>query len=97
MARDIRFTLAARAEVIDARDWYEARRIGLGQRFAAEVDWIVARMAENPEQFPIIRSDVRRAIFPRFPYGLYFRVLPEFVQVIACFHGRRDPTRWTWV
>ena len=32
----VRFTEAARAELIDAQDWYEAEAPGLGRRFRAE-------------------------------------------------------------
>ena len=38
------FTPAARAELIDAEDWYEARLPGLGMRFREEVEETVLRM-----------------------------------------------------
>jgi len=47
-----RFTEAARAELIDAQDWYEAEAPGLGRRFRTEIDSVVRRMADNPRQFP---------------------------------------------
>jgi hypothetical protein len=50
----VRFTEAARAELIDARDWYEAEVPGLGRRFRAEIDNVVGRMADNPRQFPTV-------------------------------------------
>ena len=48
----VRFTEAARTELIDAQDWYEAEVPGLGDRFRAKIDNIVGRMAANPRQFP---------------------------------------------
>ena len=39
----VRFTEAARAELIDAQDWYEAEAPGLGRRFRAEIDGISAQ------------------------------------------------------
>jgi hypothetical protein len=30
----------------------------------------------------------------RFPYGLFFEVQEHRIVVIACFHGKRNPTRW---
>jgi hypothetical protein len=38
----VRFTEAARAELIDAQDWYEAEAPGLARRFRAEIDSVVA-------------------------------------------------------
>jgi len=66
----VTFTQAARADTLDAIDWYEDRLPGLGQNFAAELDGLIDRIADNPLQFPIVRRRVRRAILPRFPYGV---------------------------
>ena len=38
-------TPTARAELIDAQDWYENEAPGLGRRFRAEVDAVMARMS----------------------------------------------------
>ena len=53
------FTLSARAELIDAQDWYENEAPGLGRRFRAAVDAVVQRMSANPRQFPVIYKNVR--------------------------------------
>lgn len=94
LALPVRFTLAAQAEVTEAQDWYEAQLPGLGTQFRAELDRTVQRIAANPLQFRRVLQDVRRARLRRFPYGLFFRVEPDGVLVIACFHASRDPQRW---
>jgi plasmid stabilization system protein ParE len=48
----VRFTEAARAELIDAQDCYETEALGLGRRFRAEIDSVVQLMADNPDKFP---------------------------------------------
>jgi plasmid stabilization system protein ParE len=88
------FSSAARAELIEARDWYAARNPELADRFTAEVENIVERMAAAPLQFPVVHKDVRRARCRRFPYALFFRVAGGTLHVIACFHGKRDPRQW---
>ena len=55
------FTAAARAELIEAQDWYEAQASGLGHRFRAEIDSVVQRTADNPRQFPVVFKALRRA------------------------------------
>ena len=85
---------AARLEMIEAQDWYEREVRGLGARFRDEVDFQVNRIAANPQHFPEIMANVRRARLSRFPYGLFFRVLPEAVYVLACFHSSRNPLIW---
>ena len=88
------FTPPARAELVDAQDWYETKHPGLGARFREEVEVTVHRLQENPHQFPIVFRDVHRARLRKFPYGLFFRVEIDALVVIACFHGSRDPRRW---
>lgn len=65
-------TVAARAEIIAARDWYEVRQRGLALRFDAELDAVIDRISENPLQFPLVRKEARRAMLRRFPYGVFF-------------------------
>lgn len=91
---DVIFTRAARAELIEAQDWYEAERAGLGTRLRLEVDAAVTRMAVNPLQFPVVHKQIRRAVVRRFPYLLFFVIEGNTLVVIACFHASRDPQRW---
>lgn len=84
---------AARLELIAAQDWYE-QAAGLGAAFRTEVDRQIARILDNPRQFPAVLRDVRRARLRRFPYGLFFREHAGRTVLIACFHGSRDPLVW---
>jgi len=68
---------------------------GLGRRFRAAVDATVIRISANPQQFPIIHKNVRRALLRLFPYALMFVIEADgTLTVIACFHGSRDPAHW---
>ncbi len=62
------FTPAARAELIEAEDWYEIQQPALGHRFRQEIEAVIARMRENPFQFPVVFQDVQRARLHKFPY-----------------------------
>jgi len=88
------FTPAARAELIDALDWYEVQRPGLGRRFRGEIEAAVIRIAANPQQFPLVFEDIRRSRLRKFPYGLFFRIEQDSLTVIACFHASRNPQQW---
>lgn len=89
------FTQAARRELIEAQDWYEAEGTGLGRRFRAAIDALTERMRENPRQFPVVLRNIRRALLRQFPYSLFFVIEDDrTLLVIACFHASRDPQRW---
>ncbi len=93
--RPVIFTPAARADLVDARDWYEHEAPDLGRSFLAAVDVVVERMRSNPQQFPVVHKTIRRTRLRRFPYALMFVVeSDDALTVIACFHGSRDPIRW---
>jgi plasmid stabilization system protein ParE len=82
---------AAELDLMRIEDWYEAQRPGLGQEFRAAVDAAIARIVENPLAYPDRYRGARRALVQRFPYILWYRILTEFVVVLACIHGRRGP------
>jgi len=88
------FTQAARAELIQAQDWYEGEVPGLGRSFRQAIDTLAERMSANPRQFPVVFKSVRRALLRRFPYALFFVVEEQTLFVIACFHASRDPLQW---
>ncbi len=84
----------ADADVKEARAWYDDVRPGLGEQFALAVDAAVEAVANNPRRFPVVYRNRRRAGVRRFPYGIIFELQEHRIVVIACFHGRRNPTRW---
>ena len=84
----------AEAELLDARDWYEDQRPGLGGDFAAEIDRTLSGILQEPLAYPRVQAEVRRALVGRFPYAIYFRATPNEIVVLAVIHGRRHPRRW---
>ncbi len=85
---------AAEVDILEAALWYGSRAPGLGSEFLRSVEASIAAIRRAPETFPKVRGDVRRALLRRFPYAVYFLPSASAIQVIACFHVRRDPARW---
>ena len=84
----------ARADLADARNWYEAQRAGLGGEFLHQVDAVFRRMEAHPRQFPKFHGELRRALLRRFPYAAYFLSERRRIVVIGVLHQRRDPSTW---
>ncbi len=89
----LRIRTRAQRDLLEAEEWYEGKRPGLGLEFRAAVDQILAHLPANPLIYPIVRDRTHRAVVPRFPYLLYFLVAGDLVSVIACFHGHQDQNR----
>lgn len=93
MALEIVFRPQAEDEILEVRQWYEARRTGPGREFGEAVDGLINRIAANPLAFPLVHNETRRAVLSRFPYAIYFRVA-ERAAVVLAVHGRQHPARW---
>jgi plasmid stabilization system protein ParE len=90
----VRLARLAQRDIADATDWYEAQRAGLSARFINAVDRVLTRIGDNPAQFPAIHASARRALVGRFPYGVYFEVVGEYVRVVAIVHLKREAQAW---
>ena len=94
MSLRVVFRAAARHEFEAAIAWYDQQRKGLGEEFLREIDEVVLRAAAHPERYPIVFSNVRKAVAQHFPYAVFFRIREGCLVILAIFHGRRDPTIW---
>jgi len=84
----------AEVDVQEARDQLEAVRVGLGTQVLARVREVLARIEKMPELHGKVWQDVRAARLKQFRYIVYFIVLADRVEVLAVFHGARDPSSW---
>jgi len=88
------FTEDAVADVEAAFEWYEAQRPGLGTAFRRALDIAVAAIEDHPEGYAVLYRKTRRVVLPRFPYGLYYRILDDNIVVVGCIHGKRHRKMW---
>jgi plasmid stabilization system protein ParE len=84
----------AEADLLAAGDWYDKQRSGLADEFADAVDTMFGRIEAMPEMYAVALHDVRRGKLRRFPYVVYYRALPDQIEVLAVLHGSRDPRLW---
>ncbi|MFK7966669.1 MAG: type II toxin-antitoxin system RelE/ParE family toxin [Burkholderiaceae bacterium] len=94
MTRAVRFSEAATEEFVESAQYYQDKVYGLGDAFQAEIHQLALSASEHPERYPIVGTDVRRAVAKRFPFSLYFRVYESEIFVFSVFHGRRNPKIW---
>lgn len=85
---------AAASDIEEASLWYERQRPGLGEEFLSALDAVIQQVKRNPQLFPLIHRDARRALLRRFPYAIYYKDDIETVVVVGCFHAKRHPRKW---
>ncbi len=82
----------AEKEFDDSIAHYEGEREGLGREFRAAIEQYFQRIADNPEWFPKVRGEVRRAVvLRRFPFVIHFLIEAERIVILSVFHTSREP------
>jgi len=92
MAYCLKFSARALRETGEAQEWYELQNPGLGEEFIAAMELQLKRLEQAPLLYAEVTPGVRRALLPRFPYGLFYAVRGDVVQVLAVLHGARNPS-----
>jgi plasmid stabilization system protein ParE len=84
----------AESDIDSAFEWYEKQKPGLGTDFIRSVDEAMDSVQRDPELYPFVYRHARRALLHRFPYGVYYVIQGDYIEVVACAHFRRNPRRW---
>ena len=84
---------AAKADLQQARDWYEQRREGLGDEFLIAVAETIIKLEESPQKFSIYYREFRRALVDRFPYKIFFTLEADAVIIFRILHAARNHAR----
>lgn len=77
-------------EIGEAQAWYELQNPSLGEEFIVAMESQLKRLVETPLLYAEVIPRVRRALLPRFPYGLFFSVRDDLIYVLAVLHDARN-------
>ena len=94
MAYPIRVRPQVEGEIIEAMAWYELRSPGLGSEFYRAYLGVLSVIAERPALYRKVLGDVRRVIFRRFPYAVFYLFDGAEIVVLSCLHESRSPEAW---
>lgn len=83
----------AETDLSAAYEWYEERVSGLESDFLLNVDAAFHAILRNPQQFPILHQNLRRALVRRFPYQIFF--VPRNIGWSSSPSSMHDETRDT--
>ena len=83
----------AKFEVIDAYNFYENAKPGLGDIFLENLDKCFNRIISNPLHFSIRRAPYREALVEKFPFLVIFEFNDGMVIVYSVFNTWRNPLK----
>src|SRR5215217_2972076 len=85
------FLAEAAAEVECVVGDYEARSIGLGSRFRAELESVCAAIVQHPRLWRLRPEGYRRVNLPGFPHYVAFVSDEQNAIILAVAHASRHP------
>jgi len=88
------FDPGAERDLLEAVEYYEDCRAGLGEDFSVEVRSAIERVCDHPLAWPVVKERYRRCLVSRFPYGIVYRVESDRIIVMAVMHLHRHPESW---
>ncbi len=86
-AMPVELVIAPEAEldIAEAYEWYEGRRVGLGEEFLSSIDACLESTRRRPEMYPVVDEGYRRSLIRRFPYAVFTRGRRRQLQSMRCF------------
>ncbi len=94
MKRKVILHQDAESEILGVLDWYAERSALAARAFVQELTSMVVLASSSPEIWPKQFKDIRRIVFPRFPFDLVFRDKGEAIEIVVVAHHRRRPFYW---
>jgi len=88
------FAPEARAELLEAIQYYESKSRGLGAAFLSSVEDGLDQLVSFPESAPILYRKVRRKTLRRFPYNLLYSIRKQEIRVLAVMNQTQRPFYW---
>lgn len=88
------FRKLAQKEMLQAIDWYEQQKPGLGLEFTGRIEESLNLISNHPEMFAQVLGPIRKKSLKPFPYAIYYRIRGESIVILAIFHQKRAPKDW---
>ncbi|MCL4456373.1 MAG: type II toxin-antitoxin system RelE/ParE family toxin [Nitrospirae bacterium] len=84
----------AKEELLEAINYFEECRLGLGMDFSKEVFSTIQRIIHFPSAWSEFSENTRRCLTNRFPYGVIYQLIENEVIIIAIMQLNREPYYW---
>jgi plasmid stabilization system protein ParE len=84
----------ARVELRQVVDWFEARSLRTGQRFALAVEDAIQKITAMPHAYPAIDRRHRMFKLKNYPYYLVYREEAGGVLIVAVADAARQTGYW---
>lgn len=93
MSYQLIFHPEAEKEYLEAYQWYEQEKKGLGERFEKMVEQRLQQILLNPENYGISKTYYRETSTNIFPYTIVYKPnkKKKLIYIVAIYHAKRNP------
>ena|ERR1700761_6100272 len=91
MAYKLEIRPLAALEILEAFDWYELQREGLGIEFLSELETFYDSLLRNPHSYGYYNKSTRQGKIDRFPYVVVFEIFDQSIFVFSVFMTKQNP------
>lgn len=84
----------ARADALEAHDWYKERSLLAAEAFQIELENALSAIQISPGSRAAFRFGTRRYLLQRFPYVVVYRIAKQRIEIVAVAHSSRRPGYW---
>ena len=91
MSFDLFIKPRAELDLLEAYYYYEGLSDGIGAALVHCVGEKMEFISNNPRACPIKCRDIRRALVPKFPYGIYYKIEETRIVIFGILDLRQDP------
>lgn len=83
----------ATIEIIDAYDWYQLQKDGLGLDFLNELENFYNSLLRNPHTYSYCYNEVREGKINRFPYTVAYEIFDFTIVIYSVFMSKQNPDK----
>jgi len=89
-----RFLEEADAEFQEHIAYYDEQVAGLGDRFIADVEGLIAQIRRYPESGRVVSRNLRKRVLRIFKHNVFYVDAPGEIIVVAVAPHKRKPGYW---
>lgn len=80
----------AERDLVATRDWYDQKRLGLGDEFLDAVALALLELETQAEINRLYYRDFRRSLLRRFPYKIFYQLIGDRIVIFRIIHAKQD-------
>lgn len=83
----------ATQEIIEAFDWYELSKKGLGDEFLLQLEKFFDTLLVNPKTYSYYQKPVRDGMLKKFPYSVAYEIAGNKILIYSIFMAKQNPSK----